>query len=321
VSALQAHLLLDTGPTGAELGRIRRIFAEIGVDADAQGHSYGGPPPTSAFLIVVNTALVPFLDIFAARPDGAAALRRLAGELLGLRADPRRWGRPHSLRLEDAHSDLQVVLGGGLPEQALQDLLTLDLSRLDQTSPPLAVEWHPELRRWVARSLTAPVRVTRRLPRRDGPSPGRPGWRRPGDAEIRALWRMTEDGTGSAVQWQRAMVVLRWALGRSVPVIARQVMLDEDDVRRILSGFAADGFAALQPDYAGTGPVRLLPVQHAEIMSIAARGPREFGLDLSGWTYAALADFLVAEGVVGDIDAGALRALAVRPAADGLAVR
>jgi transposase len=79
--------------------------------------------------------------------------------------------------------------------------------------------------------------------------------------------------------------------------------------RAAYSNFNADGFDSLYPRYAGGRPPAFTLAQRREIKTIATSKPAEHGLPFSRWSLAKLADFLVAEGVVGDISHEGLREL------------
>jgi hypothetical protein len=316
VNRLQVRVLLDTGPTEDEVTHIRSLFDAVGMDAEAVGHSYGGPPLTSAFRIVINAPLMPFLDRFAGANVGLGGRARLAGllaELAALRADERRWGRPHDLYLEHAFGDLSVALPPDLPPDAIGALLEVDLSGLERGAPPVTVTWHRGLRRWQARPQIAGRSVGRRLPwRRPDPAPVR-GVRQLDAAEVGRLWRLADDPRGSVVTWQRATVVLWSALGWDIAAISRTALISEARVRAMIGNFDADGFTSLTPGYAGGQPVRPTADEERDAGAIAGTGPAAHGLDLAEWDVTTLAEYLVAEGVVEDVDPVWLHALLSRP--------
>ncbi|MER7169458.1 hypothetical protein ABT336_25790, partial [Micromonospora sp. NPDC000207] len=161
---LHVGVLLDTGPTAEEVAAMTDLFRQRGMTAVAEGHSYGGPPPTSAFLIVLTAPLAPFLDGFADDADGWRSLRELVDALQAMRSDPGRWGRAHEVRLEDASSGHAVALEPDLPEAAYRALMEVDLSGLDQWSIPVRLEWQQARLTWTARMTTVPLRFSRRPP-------------------------------------------------------------------------------------------------------------------------------------------------------------
>jgi transposase len=138
---------------------------------------------------------------------------------------------------------------------------------------------------------------------------GRVRVREIGDDEGNRLRRIVRRGSGSVVTWRRAQMVLWSAQGMSVAQIARLAFTSEDRVRDVLHNFNADGFASLYPRYAGGQPPKFTLAQRREIKKIARSRPADHDLPFSAWSLSKLAEFLVAEGVVGDISHEGLRAL------------
>ncbi|MEV0396456.1 hypothetical protein [Polymorphospora rubra] len=316
---LQVRVLLDTGPTTDEVDRIGAIFAGCGMDAYAEGHSYGGPPPTSAFLIVLNVPLAPFLDTFVAAPDaepdvqpaaggGAARLAALVRTMQGMRADEELWGRPHGVKLEDSHSGHGVLLAAGLPDTAYGALLDLDLSGLDQWAIPVQLEWQPALHTWQARLTTVPRPFARRVPLR-ARAGDTPRARQCDDAEIGELWRLAGSAQVPAVTWQRAQIVLLSAQGSNIASIAQHTVTGPGRVRAVIRNFNDDGFASFDPGYDRGERPRPTPAEQRDARAVAARGPAPYGLTGPAWDAATLGDFLVREGVVEDVDPDWLAAL------------
>ncbi len=302
MNGLWVRILLDTGPTSAEIDEITGLFATVGMTVTIEGHSYGGPPPTSAFLIVVNAPLAPMLDRFALDPDaGPPAFEHLVGRLQKLRADRRRWGRPHTVRLEDATNGLDVSLPAGTPSEAYAALLDLDLSRIDRNSPAMRITWHDSLRRWTAERLDAPRAIAHRLHQRDDDG-SQPTVRQGGPGQVAELWRLVGHAGDSAVTWQRASVVLWSVLGFSVSSIAGRTMMRPDRIGAVIRNFNRHGFASLAPGYPDGEPVQPSPAEHHDAWWIARRSPAEFGLPGAAWAPASLAEFLVGTGVAEDVD-------------------
>lgn len=309
---VSVQVLLDTGPTQAEAARVCRAFARHGMDAAVQGHSYGGPPPVSAFTIVVSTQLPHFLDLFSERPGD---LHALVGALLELRADPGQWGKPHGARLEDTSSGLAVHCDPGLPAPAYAALLGLDLTSFDRGSPPLAVQWHPDLARWQACLLNTGRRLVRRIPTRQEAESAGARVRRLQDEETTALRDMSERAHHSAVTRHRAAVVLHSAAGWSTGSLAKNLVVSEMRARATIRDFNAAGLAALAVDFPATipGPT---PQEAHDARDIARQPPARYGRQEHGWEPAGFADFLVAEGIVDDITPSAARTL-LAPAPNG----
>lgn len=306
VTALRVRVLLDTGPTPQEIAAIQSWFSAHGMTAECEGHSYGGPPPTSAFLIVVTSPLAPLLDRFTRGDE----LAEVVGRLQALRADVRQWGRAHGVKLEDAHSGHTVWLPAGLPAAAYDALLEVDVTGFDRDVPMVQLEWSEPLGCWQAALTTQPRRLARRAPLRWRGAAVNPRARELSEAELGALWQLAGHGdTPSVVTLQRARVVLWSALGWNVAATARRTLLSEDRVRAVIGNFNADGFDCLHLAYAGGEVAKPTADEQRDAERIAARSPAAFGLGEQAWTPALLADFLVGEGVVEDVDLDWLRAL------------
>ena len=129
------------------------------------------------------------------------------------------------------------------------------------------------------------------------------------DDEGNRLKRIVRRGSGSVVTWRRAQMVLWSAQGMGVAQIARLAFTSEDRVRDVLHNFNADGFESLYPRYAGGRPPTFTLAERREVKKIAKSKPAEHELPFSRWSLAKLAEFLVAEGVVGDISHEGLREL------------
>jgi len=91
--------------------------------------------------------------------------------------------------------------------------------------------------------------------------------------------------------------------------IAKIAFTCEDRVRAVIHNFNDDGFASLDPKYAGGRPPTFTLPQRREIKKIALSRPLDHHLPFSTWSLTKLAEFLVAEGVVDDISHEGLRAV------------
>ncbi len=129
------------------------------------------------------------------------------------------------------------------------------------------------------------------------------------DDEGRRLVRIVRRDSGSVVTWRRAQMVLLSAQGMDVAGIAKVAFTSEDRVRDVIHNFNADGFSSLSPRYRGGRAPKFTLGQRREIKKIAKARPAEYDLPFSTWSLAKLADFLVAEGVAGDISHEGLRVL------------
>jgi transposase len=82
--------------------------------------------------------------------------------------------------------------------------------------------------------------------------------------EGRRLLAIVRRGTGSVVKWRRAQIVLWSAQAMEVPAIAKIAFTSEDRVREVIHNFNDDGFASLEPRYAGGRPPKFtLPQRQA----------------------------------------------------------
>ncbi|MFF0522335.1 hypothetical protein ACFYTC_26795 [Actinomadura nitritigenes] len=299
---LYVRVLLDTGPTLQESGEIEKIFDDLGMRAEVEGHSYGGPPPTSAFLVVVNTDLLSFMDAFLAQgASGRRSFERWAGRLLALRSDSRMWGKQHTLNLEDAQCGLSIALTQSLPAAAYDTILNVDLSGFDRGSPSTAIGWNPLLNRWQAHLRSTRRPIARRVALRSGVDTGTPRVRNIADEDLRAMWRLSEDPHVHAVTWQRAKMVLWSTSGWSPSAIAEKMLVTERCVRTVLDNFNADALSSLAPAYSGRHRPPLNGDEEREVRRIAAGRPADFGVSLRLWNIDVLSDFLVSQGVVDDI--------------------
>jgi transposase len=129
------------------------------------------------------------------------------------------------------------------------------------------------------------------------------------DDEGQRLVRIIRRGSGSVVTWRRAQMILLSAQGMNAAAIAKVAFTSEDRVRDVIRNFSADGFSSLYPKYKGGHPPKFTLPQRREIKKLAKSKPVEHDLPFSTWSLARLADFLVAEGVAGDISHEGLRVL------------
>ncbi|MET8335287.1 helix-turn-helix domain-containing protein [Streptosporangium canum] len=113
------------------------------------------------------------------------------------------------------------------------------------------------------------------------------------DDEGRRLLRIIRRGTGSAVPWRRAPMVLLSAQGMLVAKIAEVTFTSPDRVRDVIHAFTTDGVEALYPKYKGGLPRTFTLPERREIKKIATSKPAERGLPFSTWSLAKPADFLV----------------------------
>jgi len=119
--------------------------------------------------------------------------------------------------------------------------------------------------------------------------------------------RRSSGSSGSVVRWRRAQMVLLSAQGMDVAQIAKVAFTSPDRVRAVLHNFNDDGFDSLAPKYSGGRPPTFTLPERREIKKIALSRPVDHDLPFSTWSLTKLAEFLVAEGVVDDINHEGLR--------------
>ncbi|MGW3418262.1 IS630 family transposase [Streptomyces phaeochromogenes] len=129
------------------------------------------------------------------------------------------------------------------------------------------------------------------------------------DDDGQRLLRIVRRGVGSVVTWRRAQMVLLSAQGMLVDNIATVTFTSPDRVRNVMHNFNVDGFEAPYPKYRSGRPKTFTLLERREIKKIAKSKPAERSLPFSTWSLVKLADFLVDEGVVGDISHEGLRIL------------
>jgi len=127
--------------------------------------------------------------------------------------------------------------------------------------------------------------------------------------EANRLLRIVRRSSGSVVRWRRAQMVLLSAQGMDVAQIAKVAFTSPDRVREVLHNFNDDGFNSLDPKYSGGRPPTFTLPERRQIKEFALSRPVDHGLPFSTWSLSKLAEFLVAEGVVGDISHEGLRVL------------
>ena len=85
--------------------------------------------------------------------------------------------------------------------------------------------------------------------------------------------RIVRRGTGSAVTWRRAQMVLLSAQSMDVAGIARVAFTSEDHVRDVIHNFNAHGFDSLYPRYRGGRPPKFTLPRRREIKKLAKTQP------------------------------------------------
>ena len=119
--------------------------------------------------------------------------------------------------------------------------------------------------------------------------------RRLTDQEGQELVRIVRRGSGSAVRYRRAMIVLASSSGNTVPAIARLVAADQDTVRDVIHAFNEIGLRSLEPRWAGHRP-RLLSEQDEDyVVAVASERPGKVGAPFTRWSIRKLQAHLAAD--------------------------
>jgi len=106
---------------------------------------------------------------------------------------------------------------------------------------------------------------------------------------------------------QRAQIVLASDAGSSSPEIARVLQTDENQVRRVIRDFNADGMGSLRPPTGGGRPRRIDDAARDEIRAIALARPRDLGEPGTRWSLARLRRYLIRNRIVDHVDKEHLR--------------
>ena len=107
---------------------------------------------------------------------------------------------------------------------------------------------------------------------------------------------------------QRAQIVLASDARSSTPEIARVLQTDENQVRRVIRDFNADGMGSLRPPTGGGRPRReSMTAAREEIRAIALARPRDLGEPGTRWSLATLRRYLIRTRIVDHVDKEHLR--------------
>ncbi|HET7489796.1 MAG TPA: IS630 family transposase [Acidimicrobiales bacterium] len=106
---------------------------------------------------------------------------------------------------------------------------------------------------------------------------------------------------------QRAQILLASDARSAAPEIARVLGTDENQVRRVIAEFNADGMASVRPRIGGGRPRRIDDAIRQEIRAIALARPRDLGEPATRWSLTTLRRYLVRKRVVSAISKEHLR--------------
>lgn len=106
---------------------------------------------------------------------------------------------------------------------------------------------------------------------------------------------------------QRAQVVLASASRSSAPQIAQVLQTDENQVRRVISEFNADGMESLRPPTGGGRPRRIDDTARDKIRDVALARPCDLGEPGTRWSLTTLRRYLVRQRIVNAVSKEHLR--------------
>lgn len=128
------------------------------------------------------------------------------------------------------------------------------------------------------------------------------------DAEGQALVRVIRHSRDPIAQ-RRATCVLAAATGMKVPQIARNQLIDETLVRRILHAFNDQGLASLGNRYGKGRPRKFDEPTRRRIVDTICTPPYQLKLPFSVWSLPKLRDYLIRKRIVSSIAIETLRRL------------
>jgi transposase len=108
---------------------------------------------------------------------------------------------------------------------------------------------------------------------------------------------------------QRAQIILASDSMVAAPEIARVLQTDENQVRRVIAEFNADGMDSLRPPTGGGHPRRIDDATQQRIREIALARPGDLGEPGTRWSLSRLRRYLIRHRVVRQISKEHLRRL------------
>lgn len=128
------------------------------------------------------------------------------------------------------------------------------------------------------------------------------------DREGNALVRILRHSRDSVAQ-RRAACVLCAAQGMTVPRIARNQLIDETLVRRILHAFNEEGFASLGNRYGKGRPKKFDAKTRKKIVAVVCTPPYQLKQPYSVWSLPKVREYLMQKRIVTSIAIETLRRL------------
>jgi transposase len=97
---------------------------------------------------------------------------------------------------------------------------------------------------------------------------------------------------------QRAMILLASNTLMSAPEIARMLLTDESQVRKVIHDFNERGWESLRPRFRGGRPRRIQIDDEQRIVAVAGARPDTLGVPYTRWSLAKLSRYLAGQGIV-----------------------
>ena len=111
------------------------------------------------------------------------------------------------------------------------------------------------------------------------------------------LERLANSRTAPAQTVERARILWQASQGQAAPVIAADLRLDGDTVRRRIRRFNAEGLGALEDRRRSGRPATYSPEQVAAVIAAALTRPDTLGLPFACWTLDRLTAYLNEKGI------------------------
>ena len=115
-------------------------------------------------------------------------------------------------------------------------------------------------------------------------------------AEGQRLKRLSKQSKLASTR-QRAMILLASNTLMSVPEIARMLLTDESQVRKVIHDFNRQGFESLRPRFRGGRPRRIQIDDEQRIVAVAGARPDTLGVPFTRWSLARLSRYLCGQGI------------------------
>lgn len=96
---------------------------------------------------------------------------------------------------------------------------------------------------------------------------------------------------------QRALILLASNTLMSAPEIARMLLTDESQVRKVIHDFNLHGWDSLRPRFRGGRPRRILTDDEARIVAVAGARPDTLGVPFTRWSLPKLSRYLGGQGL------------------------